>query len=207
MANPTQYYSWSYPTQNQDPWFTTFDTFASAIDAAVHSVDVRASSLEAESPGRMTLVLSHFANNNAMGISSATATIGSPILWTILSSAPTGRLSGAFTVVASGAQVLTSLTGYIYSEATGAITANTILHFFRVIVNPGSLVIGGNSAFVAVHNIVGVFQPFHFQSVDSFAPNAYTTELQARVNANGAASRMICNGNGWITLTTNEGGK
>lgn len=209
MSNPTANYSWSYPTENTDPWFSAFDTFAAAIDTSVKSVErfanvmsVQIGSLSAIVPTRCSVVLSVYptAALTLVGTTTITDAAFQP-----LSVAPQGRCVASFSILGSGGQLHAQLMTMMFLQgASQGFTTVPEVHF-RLVVQPGSLNIIGNSAWKFAGNMSLVRQHLGFVAVSSLGPGTYSTELQVRAfTAVNQASAYGWNTADWVTLTLAE---
>src|SRR5215813_7048860 len=100
MANPTTYYKWRVPQENQNPWFET-------VNSAFNAIDTTVSSIARLALPRVTVVISDGGAVFGPSVSSPFYSLhGADGAWEILSHAPFGRLVGSFALVFSGSQVL-----------------------------------------------------------------------------------------------------
>lgn len=199
MSNPTQFYAWTQPSPNQDPFDVTFDAMVSAQDTTIRSVELLA-------PNRLSVVISHYpTTTTCIGFTTALA-------FTVMSQAPFGRLVSSFSLVRSGAQVLLDLKGYAYLQ-TGVISLqnNTEL-FFRAVIQPGSISVPSNKANTVLDSgwLVSPFGtmvhvPLGFTAVTSLGPGNFSIELQAGGIATTGGSVFAMNTNDWLVLTAREG--
>ena len=130
MSNPTANWGWQFPTENQEPWYTAFDTFASAMDTTVQSVYQQPLAPHA------TLVFSAKPGTGAMSL------IGSTTIpdWSVLSDGSYGRWASSFTLINSAPLALFDmrLYGFVNSGYTSWATNGAVIQA-RLVINPGSI--------------------------------------------------------------------
>lgn len=190
MANPTQNYGWTFPTENQDPWQSAFDTFASAIDTSIRSVENLA-------PTRVMLCMSIYPTAT-VAISGATTL---PAAWTVFSVAPFGRAVSSFSLVGSGCQLAAELRGTYYLESAVASFSQSAATYFRLVVNPGSISFTTDSGWKNFSNLSLTHLPINFHHVGSLAAGNYSVELQVRMlSFANTGSRFTMDSNDWLSL-------
>ena len=184
MANPTARWNWSFPTEGQDPWYTPFDTFATAIDLTVYSTTA-ALSLSANSyyqqplPPRYTAVISTYMAD----FLSFQGTTNAEPAWFILSAAPYGAFVGSFSVANSGGMALLGLTGELVALKSSYIANNSPADnvvTFRACIQPGSITNPGSAWRVLLQN--ELFNE-RLNASQTFSPGAgnYSVQLQGQM--------------------------
>lgn len=205
MSNPTATFSWQYPSENQDPWFSQFDTFASAIDLQVASAQTRVTSLEQAMLPRITQVLSVYPSGTGPTIQGSTT----PTAWTIMSAAPYGRFVGSFSVLNSGVVVAFTWYPSMFFGGAGAFMAAAAKVQWRGVVLPGSITVpnsDGSQGWNWPATTNGNHLPQAFFGVTSLGPGNFSIEMQGRlVTFANAESRWSWDANDQFTLFTTTG--
>lgn len=195
MANPTQYYGWTLPTEGSDPWYQTFDDMVSATDVSVRSV-------ENITGTRYTLVVS--TNGSLLINSDTTGAVVGQAYFGVMSSSPFGRFVGSFSLVRSGAAALfaVSIQGRL-DHVLDSIVRNDLRLAVRGVVQGNgmtSLSVPQNSLFWShAPGVTEVQQQLRWTAAVSLGPGTYSVEWQAQV-----MSATTGAGSEWRSTTTDR---
>lgn len=217
MAWPTATQSWHPPIAGQQPYASAAATFFDEIDLTVNSIynhlANRVTSAEAAN-GKTTIVLSVYPSATAT-ITGTTGIIGP---WTVMSTAPFGRLVGNFSVTGSGTNVLFNLaTQYGIEGAGQAFTTNGFNRvYYRGVIQAGSISIPSGainttneSGWRTSDSMVAVQLRLNTMAVVSLGIGAFTVEMQSRCSfnsTNGSSRWQMATGD-WLLLTATQVGR
>ena len=172
MSNPTAYFQWTQPTENQEPWAAAFDGLITAIDLTVHSIQ------QQPLPPYATVVISAAALPGIFFWPPATAAPA----WSPLSWSGYGRLVGSFTIHNSGAQALirASIGNTFLYYPLSLFLDGGVTVYFRAVVNPGSVWMESDSAWFVFARVANMNYDFQGVTVPALVPGAYSLELQIK---------------------------
>lgn len=145
---PTRNFGWELPPLGAGSWFESFFWgFPHSVEAALHPI--------AEIPQtRLATVLSAFAGNSLRLSWLAFATT-----YTTISCAPYGQFVGSFSITRSGRAAYFRFGCDFVGPDHSAVAAGQFAdagHFFRGIVMPGSVEVGGSSWVMKAVGVEGV---------------------------------------------------
>ena len=181
MSNPTVRFNWAFPTESSEPWYTAFDTFATAIDLTVFSVS------QQPLPPHCTLVLSRLIVGDSQGLV-VSSTGGSD--WRTMSDGENGGGAwvGSFAIATSGSKALVDFSYGVRMWDIGTTTirafapsASTGLTFYtRGVINPGSITVPDPGQVNQVGRAINDTSALHLRvvSVVSLGTGNYSLALE-----------------------------